>query len=92
MPDRYIHNKTTELLVGNKCDKTHKIIDYPVKYFGRKHRFLFHDPISASIIGILTNGYKGVCAGLSHIVLDYCCTEVPAFKYMLKIFFYLRKK
>ncbi|MEM7821597.1 MAG: hypothetical protein QXX38_02165 [Candidatus Aenigmatarchaeota archaeon] len=90
MPSRYLHKKFSKFLVEDECEKTHKAIDYPVKFLGRRHRILFHDPISAVAIGLLANSYKGVCAGLSHIFLDYCCSKIPELKYLAE--FYLRKK
>jgi hypothetical protein len=72
-------------LTEHGCERTHRTIDYPVKFFGKGHRILFHDPLSASFIGFLTDGEKGVYAGLSHILLDYCCSKVPVLKYLLKL-------
>ena len=92
MPSRYLHKQISKILVEEECDTTHKAIDYPVKFLRRRHRILFHDPASAAAIGFLADGYKGVYAGLSHIILDYCCSKLPALKYLAEIFIYLRKK
>lgn len=92
MPSRYIHKEISKILTEKGCDRTHKAIDYPVRFLRRKHRIFFHDPISASLIGFLSDGYEGVYAGLSHIALDYCCTKLPALKTLTEVFIYLRKK
>jgi len=70
MPERIVHKKISKLLLGSSCERTHKAIDYPVKYLGKKHRILFHDPISAMVIGFLFDGYEGAASGLLHIVAD----------------------
>jgi hypothetical protein len=38
------------------------------------------------------DGYKGSYAGLSHVALDYFCSELPALKYLAELFIYLKKK
>ena len=86
MPSRYLHKKISKILTEKECERTHGRIDYPVKFLGRGHRILFHDPLSALIIGFLTEGEGGVYAGLSHVALDYCCTKAPILKYLLKMF------
>jgi hypothetical protein len=70
MPSRYKHKKFSKLLIGYPCDKTHKVIDYPVKFLGKNHRMLFHDPISALAIGFLLDGQKGSLSALTHLFLD----------------------
>jgi hypothetical protein len=71
VPERYLHEKISELITGKKCSLTHKIIDYPVRYLGRKHRILFHDLFSVMIIGILSDGYEGFLSGILHLITDY---------------------
>jgi hypothetical protein len=72
MPSRYKHKKFSKLLIGYSCERTHKIIDYPVRFFGKKHRILFHDPASALIVGFLSDGLQGSISALTHILLDEC--------------------
>ena len=92
MPSRYIHNQISKILLGKECNRTHKVIDYPVRFLGRKHRILFHGLISSPTIGLFMDGYKGIYAGLSHVALDYFCSELPALKYLAELFIYLKKK
>ncbi|MEM5869681.1 MAG: hypothetical protein QXR09_00735 [Candidatus Aenigmatarchaeota archaeon] len=61
--------------MGKSCEKTNKVIDYPVKFLGRKHRILFHDPLSALIIGIAYDGVEGAVSGLLHIAVDKICSR-----------------
>ncbi len=70
MPERYVHEKISRILLGKKYSEVHKIIDYPVKYLGRKHRILFHDILTASLIGFSIYGYNGALAGILHLITD----------------------
>jgi len=75
MPNKAVHGLISRMLVGNDCSATHKVMDMPYKIYQSRHRKLFHDPLSAVVLGFLTNGYDGVVAGLSHILADYLVTE-----------------
>ena len=75
MPNREVHKLISKLITGYDCEKTHAIIDWPTKYLGRNHRVLFHDPISASLIGYFCDGPEGTISGLAHIVTDYLITK-----------------
>jgi len=70
MPDRYIHKKLSELILGDPCEKTHTAIDAPVKEMGRGHRELYHDPISAGLVGLFEDGCKGAISAAVHIITD----------------------
>ncbi len=70
MPDRYIHDKISKILLGNKCDETHSSIDGPVKDFGAGHRKYYHSIPSAALIGLLENGYRGAISGILHVITD----------------------
>jgi hypothetical protein len=76
VPSRKIHKLISKLITGYECNKTHFIIDYPVKYLRNGHRILFHDPFSAFIVGYLCNGPEGAVSGIAHILTDYLVTEV----------------
>jgi len=80
MPSREIHKMISRLLTGYECDKTHAALDWPAKYLGRGHRILFHDPISAFLLGYICNGPEGAVSGVAHILTDYLVT-----KYIKKI-------
>ena len=75
MPSRDVHKFISKLITGYDCNKTHVIIDYPVRYLKNGHRVLFHDPISAFIIGYVCNGPEGAVSGIAHVMTDYLVTE-----------------
>ncbi len=70
MPDRTAHKKFSKLLLGDDCNATHAAIDYPYRFLGRRHRVLFHDPLSAAFIGYFMDGYKGLASALLHLAAD----------------------
>ncbi|MEM5835590.1 MAG: hypothetical protein QW040_01205 [Candidatus Aenigmatarchaeota archaeon] len=80
MPSRYIHKKISKTFINNSCEKTNRAIDYPVKILGKKHRILFHDPISALIVGFVCDGVEGVASALLHLATDYYCSKYPIIK------------
>lgn len=84
MPTSYIHKKISKILLDKSCENTNKFIDYPVKIFGKKHRILFHDPISALIIGIACDGLEGAASGLLHIATDSYCSKYPIVRKILE--------
>lgn len=76
MPSREIHRLISKIITGYECDKTHAALDWPVKYLAGHHRILFHDPLSAFIIGYISNGPEGAISALAHIATDYAVTKV----------------
>jgi len=80
MPSREVHRLISKLITGYDCDRTHATIDLPYRYFPqkykRKHRILFHDPLTAIVIGYLRDGEKGAISGIAHIVTDYLVTRL----------------
>lgn len=88
MPERYTHKKLSELILGDPCEETHAAIDEPVKEMGRAHRKLYHDPVSAGLIGFFENGYKGAISAAMHIMTDKYVDDYiykEALKFSLKI-------
>lgn len=85
MPNRQVHNFVNKILLGESYSKVSKLIDYPIKILpGPKHRVLFHDVISAPIVGtVVSRNIKGTVAALSHITVDACCTKNKALKNFL---------
>jgi len=63
------------------------MIDYPVKFLGRKHRVLFHDPLSAAVIGYFVDDYDGAYSGILHLAVDEICSEYPVIKKILEYVF-----
>jgi hypothetical protein len=95
MPNRYTHEKISELLLGNPCSETHEAIDRPVKRLGPAHREFYHDPLSAYLIGFSKNGYKGGISGILHITADrYVNNQIKkdTVKYWLKLLEHARRR
>lgn len=84
MPNRNIHKKISKAIVDDSCEKVHYLIDFPYKFLGNKHRMLFHDPISAVIIGYIIGREKGVISALTHMITDYSLSELN--KYIKNLF------
>lgn len=84
MPNRNVHKKISKIVVDDSCERIHYLIDFPYRFLGKKHRILFHDPVSAVIIGYLAEGNKGVVSALTHIVADYGMSELN--KYFKNLF------
>jgi uncharacterized metal-binding protein len=84
MPSGKTHEKISKILVGDSCKNVHYLMDLPYKFLGRKHRMLFHDPLSGIVIGYLAGGEKGVVSALAHIATDYCSSEFK--KYLKNLF------
>jgi len=91
MPDRDVHRKLSRYLTGDDCNATHAAIDYPFRFLGRGHRVLFHDPLSAMMIGYIMDRYKGVASAVLHLAADeylrpkQAKTAVKVFGYVLKL-------
>jgi hypothetical protein len=61
-------------------------MDAPVVYLGKRHRILFHDPVTASIIAneFYPNDPNALAAANMHIFLDNLCSSEPLFKKCLE--------
>lgn len=70
MPDRKIHERITELFLGEKFSNVHAAIDGPSSSLGPNHRRLFHDPETAALIGFEVAGRDGALAAVLHILTD----------------------
>ena len=90
MPDRATHKKFSKLLLGDDCNATHAAIDYPFRFLGRKHRVLFHDPLSAVLIGYFMDDYKGVASAVLHLAADEYLKPRRA-KPLMKVLNYVEK-
>jgi len=84
VPSNRVHREISKILLGKDCKKTNRTIDYPVKFFGKGHRILFHDPLSAAAIGYIFDGYDGTASGILHLIVDKICSEYPIIKKMLE--------
>lgn len=84
MPDRRIHRYTSKLMFGKPYDEVHGVLDRPVKYLGRKHRVLRHDPAEAALIGYRIAGAEGALAALLHVTVDNFFTKDKQLASMIK--------
>ena len=86
MPGHRVHAFVDREFFGKAFWKIHRIIDEPVFFLGKRHRELFHDPVSA--VAIADQCYPGDpnarSAAILHLQLDDCCTENPAFRKQLE--------
>lgn len=84
MPERRIHNYTTKLLLGKTFDEVHRVLDGPVKFLGRKHRVLYHEPAEAALIGYEIAGFEGALAALLHVTVDELCSREKRLSGLIK--------
>jgi len=72
--NRQQHNGLCRLVLGNSCNMVNSVLDFPSKFLGPKHRVLFHDPVTATLLGVMCDGknpVRGAVAGLLHIGSDW---------------------
>jgi len=86
LPSWRIHSFIDKMLFGKSYWKIHRKMDEPFKYFGRGHRVLFHDPVTACAIA--ENYYPGdpnaVLSALFHIQCDELCSADPEYRKFLE--------
>jgi hypothetical protein len=70
MPERKYHVALDKLVLGKSYSQVHKYIDMPYLVLGKKHRVMFHDPLTAILIGYMVGGNEGAISALLHIWLD----------------------
>lgn len=76
------HKWVTKLIFGDPHREVHSWIDWPFCFLGRRHRKLFHDPITAPLVGGLAaaahgkDPVSGALAGLGHAVQDHSTSAV----------------
>jgi hypothetical protein len=86
LPGLDVHRLFDQTFFGKSYYKIHREIDLPFKVLGKKHRILFHDPLSAQILAqrCYPNDPNAVVAAYGHIFLDNLCTEDPEFRRFLE--------
>ncbi len=89
MPSHEVHSLISKALFGKSYREVDRAIDRPYKFLGRKHRKLFHDPISASVISYAR--CRSPFPGLLHIYLDEICSRDAKLRKMLEAYAKLRK-
>jgi len=70
VPNRQTHEALDKLVLGKKYTNVHKILDLPSLWLGERHRLLFHDEVTAMLIGFLVDGNGGAMSALLHVLLD----------------------
>jgi hypothetical protein len=76
LPSKRVHEALDRVFLGRKFTQVHRLIDLPARNMGRKHRALFHDPLSAIAIGYAVGGLDGAMSALLHIAVDNLFTEL----------------
>lgn len=66
-----VHRAISRMLLGNAHNDVNKIMDAPYKMLGKKHRILFHDPLS--VLALFPNDRERQSAALLHIAVDKAC-------------------
>jgi hypothetical protein len=86
LPGWRVHQFMEKKFFGKSYRKIHTRMDSAIVLFGRNHRILFHDPITAGLIAAecYPNDPKAVAAANLHIHLDRLCSASPAYKQYLE--------
>jgi len=87
LPGIRVHTYLDKWFLGKSYPKIHKEMDRPFKRLGRRHRLLFHDPVSAIAIAqrLYPGDPKAVRAALLHITIDNICSQNPEARETLEI-------
>ncbi len=87
MPSHRVHVFFDRECFGKAYWKIHRKMDEPYLIFGKRHRELFHDAVSAFAIADFCYPYdpNARAAALFHIELDELCSANSEFKMQLQI-------
>jgi len=87
LPGPEVHVYIDKLFLGKSYWKIHREMDKPIKFLGRRHRLLFHDPVSAMAIAsrLYPGDPRARRAALLHITFDDICSRDPEFRKLLEI-------
>lgn len=87
LPSHELHCYVDRQLFEKSYRRIHRKMDEPYLLLGRKHRVLFHDPVTACAIA--QHCYPGdpnaELAALFHINLDEICSANPLLKHNLEL-------
>lgn len=72
------HSAIAEYFLGKAYPKVDRALDKPYIYLRNKHRILYHDPISATMIGEQEAGHKGAEAAQLHLLIDNLPTRASS--------------
>jgi hypothetical protein len=70
VPSWRLHRLVDKIVLGREYPEVHRALDLPYLWLGPKHRILFHDPITATMMGYAIAGPRGALSALLHITLD----------------------
>ena len=71
MPSHKIHRAVSRMVLSKPHDDVNKMLDAPYRELGRKHRMLFHDPLS--VLALFPNDRERQVAALLHVATDKAC-------------------
>jgi len=63
------HRQLCKLLLGKSREDIHRLLDFPYRVLGPRHRILLHTPLVAAVIA-LSGDPEGGKAALIHILQD----------------------
>jgi hypothetical protein len=70
VPSWRLHRLVDKIVLGREYPEVHRALDLPYLWLGPKHRILFHDPVTATLLGFMIAGPGGALSALLHITLD----------------------
>jgi len=70
MPGRSVHVKVDRMLLKRPHPRVHRMLDLPHLWMGERHRRLFHDPLTAMMVGYAVDGPEGGLSALLHVMTD----------------------
>jgi hypothetical protein len=87
VPSHKVHCFVDRTLFGKSYWRLHRQIDMPYLFLGRRHRVLFHDPVTAVAIArkLYPSDPRAEEAALVHIQLDMVCSSDRFFAQWLEI-------
>jgi len=85
MPSLKIHKLISKVLLGRPYSKVHKTMDKPAKHPGAKHRALYNDPISASLLAALSSkDGLAIPAAILDALANEACSRNKALRKLLE--------
>jgi len=82
MPSHKIHRAVSRMVLGKAHDSVNKVMDWPYKILGKRHRIVFHDPLS--IVALFGNDKAKLEAAALHLLVDKAC-ENPSVEKLLQL-------
>jgi hypothetical protein len=76
MPSRRFHTAVDRLFLGRSFPEVHRALDSPSQRLGTRHRALFHDPLSAVLVGRSIAGDEGALSAFLHVITDWSSSSL----------------